>query len=315
MSATASRTVPTLAGSMSIPDASAEWFKHGWMPFPVRATDKTPTVKWRNDPEALPDSPAEAKALFEQMSARHGALMIGIALPHSVVVLDIDHRPEKGWDAKNIRDELARTFDIHHETPEALTPSGGRHLWLELPPGSAARNWTSAHGKFPIHGIDIRTDGGFVVVPPSERRDGERYLWLRHPGHNDRESLQLASPSLVAALKPHVIDFNKHVPNSIPEDAERLMAYAFAAYRDEIAAVRLCPKGGRNAQLFKSAAALGSLVEAGVLTEAHVSRSLEEAARSCGLVGDDGLNATRATIASGLKAGRGKPRAFRQARS
>lgn len=315
MSATASRTVPTLAGSMSIPDASAEWFKHGWMPFPVRATDKTPTVKWRNDPGALPDSPAEAKALFEQMSARHGALMIGIALPHSVVVLDIDHRPKKGWDAASIRDQLARSFDIHKETPEALTPSGGRHLWLELPGGAVARNWTSAHGRFPIHGVDIRTDGGFVVVPPSQRRDGGHYSWLRYPANSDEEPLQLASPSLVAALKPPIIDFDKHAPNTIPEDAERLMAYAFAAYRDEIAAVRLCPNGGRNAQLFKSAAALGSLVEAGVLTEAHVSRSLEEAARSCGLVGDDGLNATRATIASGLKAGRCKPRAFRQAQS
>jgi len=263
----------------------------------------------------MPNSPSEAKALFEQMSARHGALMIGIALPHSVVVLDIDQRPAKGWDAENIRDQLIRKFDIHTKTPEALTPSGGRHLWLELPPGATARNWTSAHRKFPIHGIDIRTDGGFVVVPPSERGDGGRYSWLWHPNRNDCGSLQLASPELVTALKPPVIDFNAAEPASMPADAELLMAYAFAAYRDEIAAVRLCPRGGRNAQLFRSAAALGSLVAAGILTEAHVSRSLEEAARSCGLVGDDGLNATRATIASGLKAGRGKPRVFRRARS
>jgi len=309
------RTVPTIVGSMSIPDASAEWFKHGWMPFPVRASDKQPLIKWRTDPSALPESPAEAKALFEHMVSRHGVVMIGIALPHSVVVLDIDHRPEKGWDASRIRDELGRTFDIHKETPETLTPSGGRHLWLELPPGAAARNWTSAHGRFPIHGIDIRTDGGFVVVPPSERRDGGRYSWLRHPAQIDREQLQLASPSLVAALQPPVIDFNKCGPTTAPDTAARLMAYAFAAYRDEIAAVRLCAKGGRNFQLFKSAAALGSLVEAGLLTEAHVARSLEEAARSCGLVADDGLAAVRATIASGLKAGRGKPRAFGGAQS
>jgi hypothetical protein len=309
------RTVPTMIGCLSIPEASAEWFKHGWMPFPVRAANKHPLITWRNSPTALPDSPAEAKALFEQMSARHGPVMIGIALPHSVVVLDIDHRPEKGWDAASIRDELARKFEIHNETPEALTPSGGRHLWLELPPGAAARNWTSAHGRFPIHGIDIRTDGGFVVAPPSERRGGGSYSWLRHPDEIDGEPLQLASPSLVAALQPPVIDFNKCAPTKAPDTAARLMAYAFAAYRDEIAAVRLCGKGGRNFQLFKSAAALGSLIELGVLTEAHVARSLEEAARSCGLVADDGLSAARATIASGLKAGRGKPRAFGGAQS
>jgi putative DNA primase/helicase len=310
-----SHAVPMLVGTMSVPEAAAEWFKHGWMPFPVRATDKTPIVRWRNDPAAMPDSPAEAKALFEQMSARHGALMIGIALPHSVVVLDIDHRPGKGWDAASIRDELARSFDIHKETPEALTPSGGRHLWLELPPGAAARNWTSAHGRFPIQGIDIRTDGGFVVVPPSERGDGERYSWLRPPYENDGQTLQLASTALIAALKPPVINFNKCVPATAPDTAEPLLAYVFAAYRDEITAVRLCSKGGRNAQLFKSAAALGSLVAIGVLTEVHVSRSLEEAAKSCGLVADDGLAAVHATIASGLKAGRAKPRTVRGVRS
>ena len=241
--------------------------------------------------------------------------MIGIALPHNVVVLDIDHRPGKGWDAAGIRDELARVFVIQKETPEAMTPSGGRHLWLELPPGAAARNWTSVHGQFPIQGIDIRTDGGFVVVPPSERGDGGRYSWLLHPSRNDGGSLQLACPKLVAALRPPVIDFNAAEPATAPDTAERLMAYAFAAYRDEIAALRLCSKGGRNMQLFKSSAALGSLVALGVLTEEHVSRSLEEAANACGLVSDDGLAAVRATLASGLRAGRGRPRAFRGARS
>jgi putative DNA primase/helicase len=307
----ASRKVPTSVGNLSIPDASAEWFKHGWMPFPVRASDKQPLIKWRTDPSALPESPAEAKALFEHMVSRHGVVMIGIALPHSVVVLDIDHRPEKGWDASCIRDELARTFDIDNETPEALTPSGGRHLWLELPPGAEARNWTSAHKRFPIDGIDIRTDGGFIIVPPSERGDGRQYTWLPHLDGKDAASVQLASPALVAALAPPIIDFNARAEGTVPRDSEQLMAYAFAAYRDEVAAVRLCSKGGRNSQLFKSAAALGSLVEIGVLTEGHVTRTLEDAAKACGLVSDDGLQATLATIASGLKAGRQKPRTFR----
>jgi len=284
------------------------------MPVPVSAATKIPLVRWRNHPNALPETPAEAKALFEQVIARHGGAMIAIALPHSVVVLDIDHRPGRGWDADSIRDELARRFDIHDETPEAQTPSGGRHLWLELPPGAEARNWTSAHNRFPIRGIDIRTDGGLVVVPPSQRSDGGRYSWLLHPGGGGGLSLPLACPALVAALKPPAIDFNTCAPITVPDDAERLMAYAFVAYRDEIAAVRLSPQGGRNAQLFKSAAALGSFVAIGVLTEAHVSRSLEEAAKACGLVGDDGLAAARATITSGLRAGRANPRTFQGGR-
>ncbi len=310
----ATRTVPKCVGNLSIPDAAAEWYKHGWMPVPVGAANKIPLVSWRNHPAALPDNPAEATAFFEQEIARHGGVMIAVALPHSVVVLDIDHRPGKGWNASRIRDELARSFDICEATPEAQTPSGGRHLWLELPPGAEARNWTSAHNRFPVEGIDIRTDGGLIVVPPSQRSDGGCYSWLLPPGGDDRISLPLACPALVAALKPPVADFSKDAPNTVPDDAERLMAYAFAAYRDEIAAVRLSPQGGRNAQLFKSAAALGSFVAIGVLTEAHVSRSLEEAAKACGLVGDDGLAAARATITSGLRAGRGNPRTFQGGR-
>lgn len=310
-SSSASRTVPSFAGKTSIPDASAEWYTHGWMPFPVSASRKTPLVRWRNHPAAMPDNPAEARALFEEMIAQHRQVMIGIALPHSVVVLDIDHRPEKGWNATCIRDELLTRFGVHTETPEALTPSGGRHIWLELPPGAEARNWTSAHSRFPVEGVDIRTDGGFIVVPPSQRRDGRGYTWLRHASGGDQLSLPMASPELVAALKPPVVCLSQSAPGPAPDASERMLAYAFAAYRNEIAAVRTCPKGGRNAQLFRSAAALGSLVGSGILTEAHVCRSLEDAAKACGLVGDDGLAAARATIASGLRAGKQNPRSFR----
>lgn len=287
-----------LAG-LSIPEAAAKWCEYSWTPFPVRTRDKHPLIKWGPGSTALPTSPAEARVLFQELEARHGPVMIGIALPPDIVVLDIDHRPERGWQADEIRERLFWDFVVLGDAPEAKTPSGGRHVWLRLPKGATARNWTSAHGRFPVDGVDIRTKGGFVIVPPSIRADGGAYQWLSGDPWIPR-----ADPGLARALQP------APAPEPIPINCShgKLDRYVEVALERELTAVRLCPKGGRNDQLFRSSAGLGSLVGAGLIPKPVAERGLLEAASRCGLVGDDGPGAARATIASGLKAGMARPR-------
>jgi len=59
---------------------------------------------------------------------------------------------------------------------------------------------------------------------------------------------------------------------------------------------------GRNAALFRAAAALGQRVAAGQLPERDVEEALLGAAERCGLVADDGAAAAWRTIRSGLAA-------------
>ena len=88
-------------------------------------------------------------------------------------------------------------------------------------------------------------------------------------------------------------------------------AYGKAALDRECAKIAGCPKGGRNNQLFKSAAALYELVASGTLDEMTVRNELFCAAVNAGMDldkdagGDRGINAT---IDSGKKHGLEKPR-------
>lgn len=84
--------------------------------------------------------------------------------------------------------------------------------------------------------------------------------------------------------------------------------WANKALEDELAKVEAAPKGTRNEQLFVSAKALGQLAAAGIYAEEDIRFALE--ARAAGYIADDGERQFRATMESGLKAGRAEPRDY-----
>jgi len=70
-------------------------------------------------------------------------------------------------------------------TWHAQTGSGGWHLFFRWPEDTQIRNSAGKVGP----GIDVRGDGGFVVLPPSQHVSGGRYRWLSPP-----DTLELADP-------------------------------------------------------------------------------------------------------------------------
>lgn len=112
--------------------------------------------------------------------ARRPHCNIGIATGKTsgFIVLDID--PDKGgWESYG---RIIKKYGRIPRTLVSITGSGGRHV-LFRHPGQPVKN---AVGCLP--GIDIRGDGGQIVVPPSLHGSGMRYEW--HPdGHPARERL------------------------------------------------------------------------------------------------------------------------------
>lgn len=277
----------------TLPSTAAAWATAGFHVVPMHAGNKKPACRWK---DCTAPSVETAKRLFERQSE----VMLSIALPSNLCVLDIDHRPERAWDAGKIHNELKMRFGLP-DSPVTSTPSGGFHLWLRLPEGVKAKNWTSQSGRFPITGIDVRTKGGLIVVPPSERPDG-KYSW-----EHWQAVLPIAPAPLVDALSAPL---PPPLPSVDPKpfDQRRITLYVERAYQTELSRVRSAKPGGRNLQLFKSSAALGEIVGAGALPLGHVRQSLFMAAEVCGLVSEDGPAAARATIESGLNRGMANPR-------
>lgn len=85
-----------------------------------------------------------------------------------IFVLDVD--PDKGGDAS-----LGMLLSEHGEIPDtvdAVTGSGGRHV-VFAHPGKRTPNSTQRLGA----GLDVRGDGGYIVVSPSLHRSGSLYEW------------------------------------------------------------------------------------------------------------------------------------------
>jgi putative DNA primase/helicase len=65
---------------------------------------------------------------------------------------------------------------IDCKTYEVETGSGGRHIYFKYDP---KRPITNKEGALKGHGINVRGNGGYVVIPPSINRAGGRY----HPSN------------------------------------------------------------------------------------------------------------------------------------
>ncbi|GIW55536.1 MAG: hypothetical protein KatS3mg082_1940 [Nitrospiraceae bacterium] len=149
--------------------AALRYAELGYPVFPCVPGSKAPLTE-HGFYDATTDS-----ALIERWWSQHPNANIGIPTA-GLVVIDIDGQanawpedPERGAD-------LANTGAI------ALTPRGGRHAVFRRPPGKV---WKCSTGKL-APGVDVRTDGGYIVVPPSRTAQGE-YRWV--------EDLELDRPA------------------------------------------------------------------------------------------------------------------------
>jgi hypothetical protein len=152
-------------------------------------------------------------------------------------------------------------------------------------------------------GLDVRGDGGYVILPPSQRDDGGGYKWTELSAPGPSEAPQWLINLLIAPKeRPPSQPVTSFVGNG------RADAYARTALEHECEAVTTAQPGSRNDALNRSAFSLFQLAAAGALSEAQVRERLFSAATACGLVNADGADAVWRTIESGRAAGFKQPR-------
>lgn len=128
------------------------------------------TSRWQN---TIP-SPKAARLIWRPLF--NGERGIGLACgPRSgCFVLDVD--PRHGGD-----ETLAELITANEPLPltwTAQTGTGGTHIYFKYPSDRRVMNSAGLLGP----GLDIRGQGGYVVMPPSRHACGRRYEWVRPPG-------------------------------------------------------------------------------------------------------------------------------------
>ncbi len=162
--------------------AALAYAVRGWPVFPCHR-DKTPaTTHGFRDATTDPDR-------IRRWWAGHPHDSIGVACgPAGLVVIDID--VAKGGLASWQR--LKAAHGIDDETLTSLTGGGGWHLLYRVPERFRGRNSAGKLGP----GVDVRANGGYIIVPPSGHPSGREYVWDPDRGHLD----PILLPDCLAAL-------------------------------------------------------------------------------------------------------------------
>ena len=124
------------------------------------------------------EASSDERQVLEWWTAWPGA-NIGLATGRAsgVYVLDIDVKPDQdGFASLN---GVEAEIGAAPETLSAETGTGGRHLYFAAADVPADRRVTIGQGLKP--GIDLRGDGGYVVLPPSCNASGA-YRWVSSKG-------------------------------------------------------------------------------------------------------------------------------------
>jgi Bifunctional DNA primase/polymerase, N-terminal/AAA domain/Primase C terminal 2 (PriCT-2) len=146
-------------------DAALLLAANGWPVFPCNPLNKKPLTEHGFKDATLDET------VIKSMWTKWPMAMIGVPTgkESGFWVVDLDTDTDKNgvaeWD-KILQEHPDPIFTRVHYTPRT-----GRHLLFRYDPERPVRNSTSKIAP----GIDVRGDGGYVIVPPSKTESGKEY--------------------------------------------------------------------------------------------------------------------------------------------
>ncbi len=145
-------------------DAALRYAALGLPVFPCAPAQKTPVTP-HGFHDATTDE-ATIRAWWRDNPRANVAIPTGAAAGAIVIDIDPRHGGETGLD------ELEARHGKLPETATSFTGGGGRHLFLQHPGGYVR----CTQGELAA-GVDVKGDGGYVVMPPSAHPSGTVYTW------------------------------------------------------------------------------------------------------------------------------------------
>lgn len=270
---------PTLSAALA-------YHKRGWSVITLPYKTKKPMIKWEPYQRRCP-SDNELQGWLADGHVANLALVCGQV--SGVIVLDID----------GAEGEASIKGRELPPTPTVRTGKGIHYYYKH--PGGSVRNFAKR-----LPGLDLRGDGGFVVIPPSVHPSGAAYEWQISP-----DDVPLADPPawLLDLIRPAAEPKTPAATPRPPITGDGT-PYGLAALRQELDTLAEANVGARNHTLNRCAFVLGQLIAGGELSEGLVVTDLTRIAQDIGL-GDEEI---ATTLDSGLAAGKRVPRAAPETR-
>jgi hypothetical protein len=236
--------------------------RRGWPVFPCLPGQKIPATR-HGYLEATTDE-QQISGWFGRGSRWNLAIATGARGPD---VLDVDQQGPAGNGFAAFA-RLRRAGLVDGAAAYVRTPAGGMHAYFT---GSRQHN-----GRVPSHHLDFRSQGGYILAPPSQV-DGKRYYVIAWPGGRGGLNWDAVTRLLERQRQPH---------RAQPRPALGLDLTHLARW------VASQPEGNRNAGLFWAAnraldadqaadlSALAVAARQAGLGDKEITRTLDSARRT-----------------------------------
>lgn len=144
----------------SLLDAALAYQKQGYSVVPLQPGSKLPMIRWQD----FSTRRATEEEICEWWKKEPRA-NIGIVTGRISNLIAVDVDTDRGGNAERIF-ELAPTELI------SQTGGGGYHILYKY-------DDTVSKNKVGKNGIDVRSNGGYIVAPPSLHASGDQYRWIK----------------------------------------------------------------------------------------------------------------------------------------
>jgi hypothetical protein len=248
----------TMNDTQTMYDAARLYAERGWHVFPVR--DKRPLIAWRDgsssEPSAIDAMPWDDATGIGVDCGKSGLVVVDIDDVNSIPVL----ADALGWDPTDDNTVIAKTG------------RGGYHIYYQAG-SSSVRNSASKV----VPGIDIRGDGGYVVLPPSKHESGRRYEW----------TTGLSTLRPIPEKMVELFNYREEPAPTPPPPPVSHEKWGLAALAAQAHEVENSQPGRRNDQLNNSAFQIFGIVKGGHLDEALARLRMERAGLHVGLSAEE----------------------------
>lgn len=261
-----------------------EWAERGIPVFPLKPRDKVPLTE-----HGVKDASQDPKQIREWWEKWPNA-NIGGATGSSSARWVLDQDGPEGAAS------LAALVLQNGPIPDTMTVTTGRgkHFWFMEPwDGDRIRN---SAGKV-APGLDVRGDGGYVILPPSVHPNGTVYKLERELQPVDAPPWLLAKARKPSKPVPVPVAAGQiPMPSGSSNERDRVLGIARAAAER----IRSAPEGTRNQTVNDECFNVGGYLASGKATVDDVASILEEAAAQA----DQPLDMVRRVLGEG----RNKPK-------
>ena len=175
----------------------------GWSMIPSRGNTKSPCVSWKSYQQELPTEKTLLMWDTQHRPERWGVVTGSIS---GVIVVDFDGE---------IGNALLREWGLD---PHVRTGGGGHHVYFQHPGWKVPTNNSKSTKDWPFPGVDVRGDGGFIVLLGSNEKGPyqilrsmdplpfdalpaglARWLYEHSPDHSETPAQGAEDPLIAAA--------------------------------------------------------------------------------------------------------------------